>query len=56
MPPCLEPSCLIFKSVRFHAVDVEGTKIFYREAGDPTRPTLILLHGLLTASRLPGAG
>ncbi len=39
-------------SVRFHTVDVEGTKIFYREAGDPTRPTLILLHGFPTASHM----
>ena len=32
-------------SVRFNTVDVDGLKVFYREAGDRTRPTILLLHG-----------
>ena len=39
-------------SVRFHAIDVDGINIFYREAGDATRPTLLLLHGFPTASHM----
>jgi pimeloyl-ACP methyl ester carboxylesterase len=39
-------------SVRFNTVDVDGLKIFYREAGDKTRPTLLLLHGFPSASHM----
>ena len=31
-------------------LDVDGVKIFYREAGDPAAPTLLLLHGFPTSS------
>ncbi|MFL5253480.1 MAG: alpha/beta fold hydrolase [Rhodopila sp.] len=34
------------------AVAVNGRKIFYREAGDPAAPTILLLHGLPTSSRM----
>lgn len=33
-------------------VTVDGTTIFYREAGDPTAPTLLLLHGFPTSSHM----
>lgn len=39
-------------TVRFKTVDVDGLKLFYREAGDPTRPTLLLLHGFPSASHM----
>ena len=29
----------------FKTVAVNGFKIFYREAGDPQKPTVLLLHG-----------
>src|SRR5437899_955188 len=29
---------------------VGGNRIFYREAGDPTRPTVVLLHGYPSSS------
>src|ERR1700712_4126759 len=32
--------------------DVKGRKIFYREAGDPAAPTILLLHGLPTSSQM----
>ena len=32
-------------SVHFKTVNVDGTEIFYREAGDPGRPVVLLLHG-----------
>ena len=31
--------------VHYRTVDVDGIKIFYREAGDPGAPTILLLHG-----------
>jgi pimeloyl-ACP methyl ester carboxylesterase len=29
----------------FKTADVEGLRVFYREAGDPSKPTIVLLHG-----------
>jgi pimeloyl-ACP methyl ester carboxylesterase len=31
---------------------VNGRKVFYREAGDPAAPTILLLHGLPTSSQM----
>jgi pimeloyl-ACP methyl ester carboxylesterase len=31
---------------------VHGRQVFYREAGDPARPTIILLHGFPTSSHM----
>jgi len=39
-------------TVRFNTVDVDGLSLFYREAGDPSRPTLLLLHGFPSASHM----
>lgn len=36
--------------VKYQKVQVQDTKIFYREAGDPSRPTILLLHGFPTSS------
>lgn len=36
----------------YHQVDVQGIKIFYREAGDPSSPTVLLLHGFPTSSHM----
>ncbi|RDI97152.1 alpha/beta hydrolase [Dyella solisilvae] len=37
-------------TVSVHYVQVEGVKVFYREAGDPAAPTVLLLHGYPTSS------
>ena len=34
----------------YHFADVNGRKVFYREAGDPAAPAIVLLHGLPTSS------
>jgi pimeloyl-ACP methyl ester carboxylesterase len=34
----------------YHTVDVDGLEIFYRKAGDPTNPKLLLLHGFPSSS------
>src|SRR5690348_13180309 len=36
----------------YHTVEVSGVKIFYREAGVPDKPVLLLLHGYPTSSRM----
>ncbi|MDG4885538.1 alpha/beta hydrolase [Mesorhizobium sp. WSM4884] len=38
--------------VQFRTVDVDGLNVFYREAGDAGRPTLLLLHGFPSASHM----
>ena len=36
--------------VSFHFAEVDGIKVFYRQAGDPTAPAVLLLHGFPTSS------
>lgn len=36
----------------YHRLDVDGISIFYRRAGDPTKPTLLLLHGFPSSSHM----
>lgn len=36
--------------VSYHYVQVDDVKVFYREAGDPSAPTVVLLHGFPTSS------
>ena len=36
--------------VRYKTVSVDGIRIFYREAGDANRPTILLLHGFPSSS------
>ncbi len=41
-----------FNSVQFNYETINGVKIAYREAGDPNRPTVLLLHGFPTSSHM----
>ncbi|MCU1480265.1 MAG: dhmA2 [Subtercola sp.] len=36
--------------VSYHTVSVDGHQVFYREAGDPASPTVLLLHGAPASS------
>jgi pimeloyl-ACP methyl ester carboxylesterase len=36
----------------FKTTDIDGIKIFYREAGSPDKPTIVLLHGFPTSSHM----
>ena len=38
------------KAVTYNTVKIDGLDIFYREAGDRTKPTILLLHGFPTSS------
>lgn len=37
-------------TTRYRTETIEGREVFYREAGDPSRPTLVLLHGFPASS------
>ena len=39
-------------TVSFKTLLVDGIKIFYREAGDPQKPAVLLLHGFPTSSHM----
>ncbi len=36
--------------VHYRYAEADGVNVFYREAGDPTAPTILLLHGFPTSS------
>ncbi len=36
----------------YRTATVNSRKVFYREAGDPSSPTIVLLHGLPTSSQM----
>ena len=38
--------------VHYRSIDVTGHRVFYREAGDPQHPTVLLLHGFPTSSHM----
>lgn len=40
------------RGTRYRSVDVDGVKIFYREAGAAASPALLLLHGFPTSSHM----
>jgi pimeloyl-ACP methyl ester carboxylesterase len=39
-------------TVTYHSTKVDDLDIFYREAGPANRPTILLLHGLPSSSRM----
>lgn len=39
-------------NVSYRTITIEGVDIFYREAGDPNKPTILLLHGFPTSSHM----
>jgi pimeloyl-ACP methyl ester carboxylesterase len=39
-------------SISFKSAQVNGFKVFYREAGDPEAPVVLLLHGFPTSSHM----
>jgi pimeloyl-ACP methyl ester carboxylesterase len=38
--------------IHYRTVNVDGVEIFYREAGDPKSPAILLLHGFPTSSHM----
>ena len=41
-----------YMKVTYHQINVDNCKVFYREAGSPDKPTLLLLHGFPSASHM----
>ena len=39
-------------AVTYHTTKIDGLNLFYREAGDPSRPTIVLLHGFPSSSHM----
>ena len=39
-------------ATRYKTATIEGLEVFYREAGDPNNPTLLLLHGFPSSSHM----
>ena len=39
-------------TIRYHTSEVQGIKLFYREAGNTNAPTILLLHGFPTSSHM----
>jgi len=40
------------QTVHYRSTTVDGLNVFYREAGDPRKPTILLLHGFPTSSQM----
>jgi pimeloyl-ACP methyl ester carboxylesterase len=40
------------RSISYHKTDIRGLEIFYREAGPTDAPTVLLLHGFPSSSRM----
>jgi pimeloyl-ACP methyl ester carboxylesterase len=40
------------RSISYHTVDIDGLKIFYREAGPVDAPAVLMLHGFPSSSRM----
>ncbi len=36
----------------YHTADVDGFEVFYRTAGDPAAPSLLLLHGFPSSGHM----
>jgi pimeloyl-ACP methyl ester carboxylesterase len=36
--------------MNFNTSDIAGIRLFYREAGHPSKPTIVLLHGFPSSS------
>ncbi len=43
---------LAYETTKFRTMEIDGLSIAYREAGDPSRPTILLLHGFPTSSHM----
>jgi pimeloyl-ACP methyl ester carboxylesterase len=49
---CLASFAASAASVHYRWLEVDGMKIFYREAGDPAKPAILLLHGFPSSSQM----
>src|SRR5690606_24846828 len=52
LPATQLPKEHLMTHIAYRTVAVDGLELFYREAGDRQRPTLLLLHGFPTSSHM----
>ena len=50
--PAQAKSASSYEEVKYKTVEIDGLDIFYREAGNPDNPTILLLHGFPTSSHM----
>ena len=50
--PTAAPVGSLAQQTFYRTVPVEGVNVFYREAGDPRNPTILLLHGFPSSSHM----
>ncbi|MHC0445341.1 alpha/beta fold hydrolase [Flavobacterium sp. 3-218] len=48
----IDSKTIIYKSVQYKTILVDGLSIFYREAGEINKPTIILFHGFPSSSHM----
>jgi pimeloyl-ACP methyl ester carboxylesterase len=51
-PRKIEAEEVLMTPIRYSPADVDGLKVFYREAGNTAAPKLLLLHGFPSASHM----
>src|SRR6202012_4433848 len=51
-PRRTDPSGSSSSTLTYHRVEVKGVGVFYREAGPKDAPTIMLLHGFPSSSRM----
>ncbi|MBQ9639556.1 MAG: alpha/beta fold hydrolase [Bacteroidales bacterium] len=49
---CINTNKEDMTQIKHKTIQVEDCKIFYRETGDPQKPTLLLLHGFPSSSHM----
>ena len=51
-PALAQPSPSVSATTTYHTAEVDGLRVFYREAGPKNAPTLVLLHGFPSSSTM----
>ncbi|CAE6701472.1 Haloalkane dehalogenase [Paraburkholderia nemoris] len=51
-PRRTDPSGSSSSTITYHRAEVDGVGVFYREAGPKDAPTIVLLHGFPSSSRM----
>jgi pimeloyl-ACP methyl ester carboxylesterase len=50
--PAQAESTSSYVDIKYRTAEIDGLDIFYREAGNPENPTILLLHGFPTSSHM----
>lgn len=52
VPPVTGPAAFSVPVIHYRTADIDGVKVFYREAGPADAPVVLLLHGFPTSSHM----